>query len=132
MKSHSKYPKYQLQQKLSPFIPILALAFLIIAFILSGSSPIGILLFWRNLCYVLAIILTIYSLAFCLRFGNYHLIVLINNILVGFDFIALIGSCLNFIFSFSFLINELALVYLTIAIVSHSLVIYYKKKRHLA
>lgn len=129
MKSHSKY---QLQQKLSPFAPILALAFLIIAFILAGSSPRGILLFWRNLCYALSIILIIYSLAFCLRFGNYHLIALINNILVGFDFIALIGSCLNFIFSFSVLINELAIVYLIIAAVSHSLVIYYKKKRHLA
>lgn len=125
------FKKCHLAKSLNPLAPILAIVLVIAGLVIAFNNKTGILIIWSKLSYLGSIILAIYSLQFCYRYGNYELIRVIDWSMIGLDFILLFLALTNFLSWRSNNINDLVIVLLLISAASNLLGTHYKKKRDL-
>lgn len=123
--------KCHLTKKLNLLAPLLAIALAIAGLVIAFNNKTGILTIWSKLSYLGSIILAVYSLRFCYRYGNYELIQVVDWSIIGLDFVLLFLALTNFFGWRSDNINDLVVVLLLISAASNLLGTHYKKKRHL-
>lgn len=125
------FKKCHLAKSLNPLAPFLAIVLAIAGLVIAFNNKTGILIIWSKLSYLGSIILAIYSLRFCYRYGNYELIQVIDWSMIGLDMVLLILALTNFLNWRSNNINDLVIVLLLISTANNLLGDHYKKKRDL-
>lgn len=125
------FKKCHLAKSLNLLVPFLAIALVIIGLVIAINNKTGILIIWSKLSYLGSIILAIYSLRFCYRYGNYELIQVVDWSMIGLDFVLLFLAVTNFLGWRSNNINDLVVVLLLISASSNLLGTHYKGKRDL-
>lgn len=125
------FKKCHLAKSLNPLAPILAIVLVILGFVIALNSKTGSLIIWSQLSYLGSIILAIYSLQFCYRYGNYELVQVIDWNMIGLDMVLLILALTNFLNWRSNNINDLVIVLLLISTANNLIGDHYKKKRDL-
>lgn len=123
------FKKCHLAKSLNPLAPLLAIALAIAGLVIAFNNKTGILTIWSKLSYLGSIILAVYSLRFCYRYGNYELIQVVDWSIIGLDFVLLFLALTNFFGWRSNNINDLVVVLLLISVSSNLLGTHYKKKR---
>lgn len=123
--------KCHLTKSLNPLAPFLAIVLAIIGLVMAINNKTGILIIWSRAAYLGSIILAIYSLRFCYRYGNYELVQVVDWSIIGLDFVLLFLALTNFFGWRSNNINDLVVVLLLISASSNLLGTHYKKKRDL-
>ena len=123
--------KGHLTKKLNLLAPFLAIVLVIAGLVIAFINKTGILIIWSKLSYLGSIILAIYSLRFCYRYGNYELIQVVDWSMIGLDFVLLFLAVTNFLGWRSNNINDLVVVLLLISASSNLLGTHYKGKRNL-
>lgn len=124
------FKKCHLAKSLNPLAPFLAIVLVILGFAIANSKT-SILIIWSQLSYLGSIILAIYSLQFCYRYGNYELVQVIDWSMIGLDMVLLILALTNFLSWRLNNINDLVIVLLLISTANNLLGDHYKKKRDL-
>ena len=125
------FKKCHLAKSLNPLAPLLAIVLVILGFAIALNSKTGGLIIWSQLSYLGSLILAIYSLQFCYRYGNYELIQVVDWSMIGLDMVLLILALTNFLSWRSNNINDLVVVLLLISVSSNLLGTHYKGKRDL-
>lgn len=125
------FKKCHLAKSLNPLAPLLAIVLVIIGLVMAFNDKTGILIIWSKAAYLGSIILAIYSLRFCYRYGNYELIQVVDWSIIGLDFVLLFLALTNFFGWRSNNINDLVVVLLLISVSSNLLGTHYKGKRDL-
>lgn len=125
------FKKCHLAKSLNPLVPLLAIVLVILGFAIALNSKTGSLIIWSQLSYLGSIILAIYSLQFCYRYGNYELVQVIDWNMIGLDMVLLILALTNFLNWRSNNINDLVIVLLLISTANNLIGAHYKKKRDL-
>lgn len=125
------FKKCHLAKSLNPLAPILAIVLVILGFVIALNSKTGSLIIWSQLSYLGSIILAIYSLGVCYRYGNYELVQVIDWNMIGLDMVLLILALTNFLNWRSNNINDLVIVLLLISTANNLIGDHYKKKRDL-
>ena len=123
------FKKCHLEKKLNPLAPFLVIVLVILGFAIALNSKTGSLIIWSQLSYLGSIILAIYSLQFCYRYGNYELVQVIDWSMIGLDMVLLILALTNFLSWRLNNINDLVIVLLLISTANNLLGDHYKKKR---
>ena len=123
------FKKCHLAKNLNPLAPILTIVLVILGFAIALNSKTGSLIIWSQLSYLGSIILAIYSLQFCYRYGNYELVQVIDWSMIGLDMVLLILALTNFLSWRSNNINDLVIVLLLISTANNLIGDHYKKKR---
>lgn len=125
------FKKCHLAKSLNPLVPLLAIVLVIAGLVIALNSKTGSLIIWSQLSYLGSIILAIYSLQFCYRYGNYELVQVIDWNMIGLDMVLLILALTNFLNWRSNNINDLVIVLLLISTANNLIGAHYKKKRDL-
>lgn len=125
------FKKCHLAKSLNPLVPLLAIVLVILGFVIALNSKTGSLIIWSQLSYLGSIILAIYSLGVCYRYGNYELVQVIDWNMIGLDMVLLILALTNFLNWRSNNINDLVIVLLLISTANNLIGDHYKKKRDL-
>lgn len=125
------FKKCHLAKSLNPLVPLLAIVLVIAGLVIALNSKTGSLIIWSQLSYLGSIILAIYSLGVCYRYGNYELVQVIDWNMIGLDMVLLILALTNFLSWRSNNINDLVIVLLLISTANNLLGDHYKKKRDL-